>query len=55
MDKKNQENQRNINSGKVRNERYDYGRIEKLRKEAWADPRVRKNWEEYYKKLKKVK
>ena len=28
-------------------EPYDYSRIEKLREEAWKDPEVRKNWEEF--------
>ena len=31
-------------------EPYDYSRIEKLREEAWKDPEVKKNWEEFDKK-----
>ena len=33
-------------------EPYDYSRIEKLREEAWKDPEVRKNWEEFDKRQK---
>ena len=32
------------------NGHYDYSRIERLRQDAWNDPQVQKNWEEFHKR-----
>lgn len=34
-------------------EHLDYAHIENLRKQAWTDPEVKKNWEEFDKKQQK--
>ena len=34
-------------------EPFDYAHIEELRRRAWADPEVKKNWAEFDKKQKK--
>lgn len=49
MDKKKEKRENGARFVDKSQEPYDYGRIEKLREEAWKDPEVRKNWEEFKK------
>ena len=36
-------------------EPFDYAHIEELRRKAWADPEVKKNWEEFDRKQREKK
>ena len=42
-------NLKKLNSDETLQKPLDYKVIEKLRKKAWADPQVKKNWEEFNK------
>ena len=42
-------------SSTSQNKFFDYSRIQKLKEESWANPKVQENWKKYYQRLKENK